>query len=487
MPTATRRLAGGTLEEPAGASGPRPRPMKRSRKAPPEDPAPQGNDEGYDLGDLELASWPMKSSTPDSWDPALGLGMGDLGALPAAEPANDVALSRHASEPAHARGPDRTLEEAAHGPAIELDLPSDDPGVIRPRLSNQPRVPSQPRGSSQSTPVPEARRNDGARAAHVLADFGDPPRGLVASAAYVIRTAKRLRALVRERRTLAAREKQERTEHEIALAMLGRALARDAVVLGHAALEDRSARVQALWAELAQRTQDALGARAEEQAALSSLAAQRATLETELAPFLTAEREALAAYARSEAELKRRRALEQRVDIELRALSRASLPPPPERRARLEREQQERAAEVTAARAGHDESTRVLGLARRELSLRRGQLDALSEQQDRRTAQSRGLDARLDLEITSARQALDAELAALAQAARKLGLTSPSSEEVARVTRCESRLDELTSQLAAYERALTLYDMGGLIKGALVWIALVLVCVLATWLLTTPA
>ena len=493
MPTATWSQARGTLGVPEGASGPRSRPMTRSRKAPPEGPSPE-EDDPYDLGDLELAPWPAKPSTPSSWEPEIDHGFGDLAALPASKPANDVAPQRPASEPDGEH--DRNLDDAAHGPSIELDLPSDDPVVIRPRLSTQPRTPSLPRTSSQphgsSRPARAAtsgsgRADDGTRAGRMLADFGEPPQGLVASAGYVIRVAKRIRVLVRERHAIEQRAAQERGEHQVALAALGRALARDAVVLGHAALEDPRARVQALEAELAQRTQAALGARAQEQAALSSLATQRATLAAELAPFLTVEREALAAHARSEAELKRKRAHEQRIDIELRALARASTPPPEDRRPRLEREQRERAADVAAARASHDECARVLGLARRELILRRGQLDALTQEQDRRAVQARSLDARLELDVTRARDALDADLSALAQAARQLGLTSASSDEVARVTRCETRLDELASRLSAYDRALTLYDMGGLIKGALVWSSLVLAGVLATWLLTTPA
>ena len=489
MPTATRGMAGGTLEVPAGASGSRPRPMKRSRKAPPDPALPEEDDHHYDLGDLELASWPVKPSAPGSWDPDVDHGLSDLAPLSPSQPANDVAPSRRTSEPAQVRELDRQLDEAAHLPAIELDLPSDDPVLIRPLLSNQPRRASQPRTSSLPAPASvtrSSRADDGTRTARVIADFGDSPHGLVASAGYVIRVAKRIRVLARERRALEQRAKQERAEHDGALATLGRALARDAVALAHPALEDVRTRVQTLEAELAQCTQAALSARAEEQAALSALASQRVALEAELGPFLTSEREALGAHVRREAELKRKRAHEQRIDIELRAIARASTPPPTERRARLEREQRDRAAEVAAASAAHDESTRALGLARRELALRRGQLDVLTQQQDQRAAQARGVDARLELQVTRAREALDGELAALAQAARQFGLTSPSSEEVARVLRCEARLEELKSRLSAYDRALTLYDMGGLIKGTVVWLSLVLVCVLATWLLTTP-
>ncbi|MET0344406.1 MAG: hypothetical protein ABW252_25560 [Polyangiales bacterium] len=461
----------------------RPRPSTvppNERGEEPRDDAP----ERYDLGELELAHWPPAGASQPSDGP-----LDELGALPPSRPDNDVDRPRTPAPPKHASGARELhadLDDNLAGPTIELDVPTGHSGM---RLHSHPSLPSSssrpPR--TPSSKRPSGRADDGGRAARALAGYGTPPSGLIASAGYVIRVAKRMRILREERRVTEQRARAEADAHDQALAALGAVLMREPSLAGHSGLEEARARVQAHALELQQRTAAAESSRDADKSTLTELGARRKALEVELAPFLAAERAAASAQVRSEAELKRKRAQEQRLDIELRALERASVPAPPDRRAQIEQERRTRADETATHLRAHEETTRALGLARRELSLRRGHLDALEREQSQRQMRARKLDARLEDDVTRARHALDAQRCALAEAARALGLTSDSSDEVAQVAASEQRLDELVARLATYDRALDMYDLGGLVKGAMVWLALLLAGVLATWLITTPA
>jgi hypothetical protein len=266
--------------------------------------------------------------------------------------------------------------------------------------------------------------------------------------------------------------------YERALDALGRALLNDAEVCAHEGLRAHLTEVEAKQRALAEVEASNRDARSREERALEALYEARAKLESELAPFLEEEQRAGAHHGKLETELKRKQAQLQRAEIELRALSKASIPPPPERIQGIGAERQRREAELAEITAQHSEASAALGRARRDLALRRGGLDALERQHEERMAKARALHGRLDADVSAAERALRVSLCALAEAADRLEVPHTAADEIAAVRTAESALDACVEQLTRYDRALSLYDRDALVRGALLYFALLMALVL---------
>ncbi len=452
------------------------------------DTAPEADENSYELGDLELAPQPVRPSQqqpPARFQKPRDESDEEHDVLPALStfessvPANDINTSfdRGARSGAEAFG--GGLDDALEGPSLELETLADVPATrsARPQVESA-RRPSSAHSSSRALAGSGRPQRDQEQAARELAAYGEPPSGFLGAARYVGRVAVRLMSLYRERREVEERASGRAEAYEQSLDALGRALLNDAEVCAHEGLREQVANVEAKQRALAEIEAATRDARAREESALAALKKARSELEAELAPFVAEEQRVALQHEKLEAELKRKQAQVQRAAIELRALAKASLPPPPARVQGIELERQEREAQLLALNVRHGESSAELGRARRELALRRGGLDILERQHEERTARTRALHGRLDADVSLAERALRAALCGLAEAADKLEVPHTAADEIEDVRAREAALDEVVELLTRYDRALSLYDRAALMRGALVWASFALAVLL---------
>lgn len=436
--------------------------------SPPNSASGPKHEHDYQLGDFELAapqrpSGPIEKGTLVHDEVDLDEPLPEL-TRPAATPSNDVALL------------DDHFGDALSGPALDLEVLAATPVP----------VPSATRATGPSEAVARSelstRPADDVRAARALAGFGIPPTGL-ACAGYVPHVIRRMLALRRERKALEGVTSERAERYEVALAALGRAIYADPALRESEALKDAHAVVEARERALFEVEEATREARAHEASALEMLASESAVLEEQLAPYVTEERTAAATLARIESEIERRKAQRKRADIELRALAKASVRPPPGRSEEIESERARRSEELTALLAERDGASAALGRARRDLALRRGALDAMKREHAQRAHESHTRKDKLDGDVASAEQALSVALCELADAADRLGLLDASDPQVAVLRESEAALDGVVARLTLYDRALTLYDRDALVRGALLWAGLLLALLLVIRLL----
>jgi hypothetical protein len=474
--------------------------MSSRRSAPGPD-----DDTSYELGDLELAPRPARPVAPpgqEELDEELTTVVPEIRT---ALPENDMGLAFALSkQPSELRETDHDLgfgDPAFDGPSLELDLPPDTSpraqstrapehsGVARASFARGSLTPSQPREDSSSAPPRISSRSplsgspeDDERAARKLAGYGEAKSGLDA-ARYSLHVALRMVSLYRERRDVEAEASERAAHYDKALLDLGRALLDDQAVRAHEGLRDRVLLVLTKQGELEATERASEAARAHEDEALSDLKKKRAAVEAELEPFLQAERRAEDTQQRAEAELKRKKAKLQRAEIELRALTRASVPPPAERIDAIEAERQVQLSELTELQTTFVEATAALERARRELSLRRGGLDAVEREERARQSESRARGRGHEEQVARAEHALSAALCALAEAADAVGLAHSAAEQVAGLRDSEVALDAVVDRLAHYDRALTIYDKEAVLRGAAIWAGVIVVVLLLVRLL----
>lgn len=428
------------------------------------------SDQSYDLGELELAPRPAPRTPDGPGTPASHeLDLPTLSEFHGAHPANDAAL-RHEEHDQDQFDPLADDDERR----LELDLPHDDPVIAR---SAPARTPSVSDPSAARAPLRPSTPQEEELAARHLSGFGDPPLGLTGAAGYVLHVIRRSFALRQERTALEVRAGELRDQHDAALGALGRLLLDELRASSHPALTDPIARIQTAEAELAQRREAATAARTRQNAHVHALDERRTAIESQLAPYLAAERKAASDHQRAEAELKRKRAQQKRLEIELRALEKATVPAPPARRTQLQSELDTRTSELDALVAAHTEAESALGVARRELALRRGSLDAAEREQAQQRNETRALSGRLDADVATAEEGLARTLRGLAEIALAQGLAGSHPEAVAAVASKERALDELVARLATYDRALGRYDRATLMRGVLIWLTLAAVVV----------
>lgn len=434
------------------------------------DTAPSDEDaREYELGDLELAPRPSQAQSikrppiarDDEHDE-----LPTLARFSASLPANDLDFEiDRGSLPSPDDRVNGLYDDAHEGPALELDLPQPPVRASFPR----PSSPSASEPSPERSSLPAMPARDPEQAARMLARFGDAPRGFLGAGRYLVRVAARLWTLHHERGALEARASERADAYERALGELGRALLNDDSVRAHEGLREPVSAVEAQQRALAEVEATTRDERDREQRALEALQATRSALESELAPYVEAEQRAEAALRALETELKRKEAQRKRADIELRALAKASIAPPAEKRESLESERERRDDELAALGAQLAECQAALGRARREHMLKRGGLTALEREQAQRSAQARALHGRLDADVSAAEHALGKALCSLAEAADKLAVPHAAGDEVRAVRSSERELDALVDELACYDRALALYDRPALLRGALVY------------------
>jgi hypothetical protein len=455
-------------------------------------PTPDKDDEkSYALGDLELA--PRRSSLSqqslseiDADDP--------LAALRSA-PSNDFQFELQRGHEIVQPRPsgvlpgvpmmDGEFDDSTGGPELELDVAADKPAPVRASIprpvddaagtSHRPGTPSQ-RVTRSGRPLEDERR------ARELADYGMAEGG-IDPARYVIHVAGRMVALWRARQPVELRASELADAYEGALQELGRALLDDPAVRAHEGLVERVLLVRTRQGELEKAQAEAAALAEREAGNASELERQVAELKVALAPFEQAEAEAEAVRVKAEAALKRQKAKVQRAEIELRALAKASIPPPAERVQSITDERALQQRELDGLDAALNEATSALGRARRELALRRGSLDELErkrrQQENATRAHVRGHEAN----VGRAEHALSAVLIGLAEAADAVGLAHGAREQVLTLRASEKALDEVVDQLAMYDRALRSYDREAVTRGAAMWLGVLLALVLLVYLL----
>lgn len=327
------------------------------------------------------------------------------------------------------------------------------------------------RVSRSGRPLDEERR------ARELADYGLAEGG-IDPARYIIHVGLRMFALWRARGPIEQRASELATAYEEALKELGRALLADQAVLSHEGLAERVLLVRTRQGELEKAQADSRAAIEREAGAAEQLGREAEQLKAELAPYLAAEQQAEAVRAKADAAVKRQRAKLQRAEIELRALSKASIPPPAERVQAIEGERTSQQKELDGLDVQLNEANAALGRARRELALRQGSLSELErrlrQQENASRAQVRGHEA----SVARAEHALSSVLVALAEAADAVGLAQAAHDQVLTLRESERNLDEVVDLLARYDRALHVYDREAVYRGAAMWLGVVLALVL---------
>lgn len=452
-------------------------------------PTPENDEEkSYELGDLELA--PRRPS-PSRQELSQAEPDDPLAAL-TRPPSNDFQLDlQRGPAIAQARPSgvlpgvpllDGEFDESSGGPALELDVPDSKRPPVRASIPRpiDDAAPTDRRPSQHVTrsgrPLDEERR------ARELADYGIPGSGLDA-ARYALHVGLRRIALLRARGPIEQRASELADTYEQALEALGRALLDDPAVRAHEGLAERIALVRTRQGELEKGQADAAALMERASTTTGELEKKAAELKAALLPFEQGERAAEATRAQAEAALKRHKAKMQRAEIELRALSRASIPAPAERLKGLGADRQAQQDDLDGLQRELDEATAALGRARRELALRRGALDELERQrrqQDRAVrANARGHEAGVE----RAKHALSAVLVGLAEAADQCGVAHGAREPVLAVRASEKALDEVIDQLAMYDRALGAYDRDAVSMGAMLWLGALAVLTLLAYLL----
>ncbi|HEY6880585.1 MAG TPA: hypothetical protein VI299_21320, partial [Polyangiales bacterium] len=384
-------------------------------------PSPEKDDEkGYELGDLELA--PRRPSLSQQGLPQLPAD-DPLIALTGA-PSNDFQFDLQRGHEIVQPRPsgvlpgvpldDGEFDDSVGGPALELDITPSKPPVRasmpRPTDDAVPARGSTPEGrvTHSGRPLDEERR------ARELAGYGMAEGG-IDPARYVIHVAQRMFVLWRQRGPIEARAGELAEAYEDALKDVGRALLDDPAVHAHEGLAERVLLVRTRQGELEKTRADTQAAIERDSGAAEQLAREIAEAQAALAPFTAAEQQADAMRAQAEAALKRQRAKLQRAEIELRALSKASIPPPAERVQNIEAERAAQQRELDGLEVALNDANAALGRARRELSLRRGTLDELERRQRQQQNTSRAEARDHEANIARAEHALSAVLIGLAE------------------------------------------------------------------------
>ncbi|MET0285985.1 MAG: hypothetical protein ABW352_15995, partial [Polyangiales bacterium] len=374
------------------------------------------DENGYELGDLELAPRRPRPSQQelsqvDADDP-----LAALTRPPSNDFQFDLQRGHEIVQPVRPSGVlpgvplmDGEFDDAVGGPELELDVHQSKAAPVRA---------SMPRPIDDAAPVSQRPSNrvtrsgrplDEERRARELADYGLAEGG-IDPARYVIHVAQRMFALWRARGPVEQRASELADAYEDALKELGRALLDDPAVRAHEGLAERVLLVKTRQGELEKAQTETALVLERETGTATELERQAAELKQALLPFEQAEREAEAVRARAEAAVKRHRAKLQRAEIELRALQRASVPPPAERVQSLEGERSAQQQESDGLTRALDEATAALGRARRELALKRGALDELERKQRQQENATRANVRGHEANVARAEHALSAVL-----------------------------------------------------------------------------
>ncbi|HEX5659395.1 MAG TPA: hypothetical protein VFX59_19505 [Polyangiales bacterium] len=451
-------------------------------------PTPDTDDEkSYELGDLELAPRRPRPSQQE----LSRIGPDDPLAALTRAPSNDFGLDdlQRGHEIVRPRPSgvlpgvpmlDGEFDDATGGPELELDAEPQKPAPVRASMP-RPVDDASPTSQRPSKGV-SARPLDEERRARELADYGTAEGG-IDPARYVIHVALRALALWRARGPIEQRASELADAYEGSLKELGRALLDDPAVRAHESLVERVLLVKTRQGEL-ERAQAETAALIERDAgAVAELERQSTELKVALEPFAQAEREAEAAVQKADAALKRQKAKVQRAEIELRALSRASVPPPAEKVQTITGERGLQQSELDGLQKALDETQAALGRARRELALRRGALDEVERKRRQHESATRADVRGHEATVARAEHALSGVLVSLAEAADAVGLAHGARDQVLSLRASEKALDEVVDQLAMYDRALRIYDRDAVTTGAAMWLGLFAALALLVWLL----
>ncbi len=458
--------------------------MSASRPKPDED-----EEKSYELGDLELAPRRPRPSHQELSHVAADDPLAALTRAPSNDFEFDSLQRGHQIVQPRPSGVlpgvplmDGEFDDSTGGPELELDADPPKKAPVRASMARpvDDAAPSSQRPSNRVTrsgrPLEDERR------ARELAAYGVAEGG-IDPARYVIHVAQRMFALWRARQPIERQASALADAYEDALKDLGRALLDDPAVRAHEGLTERVVLVKTRQGELEKAQADTAALLERETGAAAELDRQVGELKAALAPFEQTERDAEAVVAKADAALKRQKARLQRAEIELRALTKASVPPPAERLQSIsgEREQQQR--DLDGLQAALHEATSALGRARRELALRRGALDEMERKRRQQESATRAHVNGHAADVARAEHALSAVLVSLAEAADAVGLAHGAREQVLNLRASEQALDEVVDQLAMYDRALRIYDREAVTTGAAMWLGLLCALVLLVYLL----
>lgn len=383
------------------------------------------------------------------------------------------------------------FEGMAGAPALELDLdavrtsqPSPAPPSLPP--PPEPASPVPPRRPSATAPVrtsapperpraspapapdraPASPRSSGAPPrAITLADYGEPPSGIVGTVPYAVHVGLRQRALRADLARLRRLRDGAEEDLDEAMVGLGRALhaqrddERLQVLSGPMGAADEAGEVASEHSTEWKKVREAASAQRE------AIEERVARAEEEAAPVRARETELGAEVSRREAALQRAKAKLARTNIELRNLAGAESPDPG-RRASLEAEREVHAAEVERARAQVDELTPELTEVRRQLASHTHRVTAL-EKEAREVDRSRGRsEEALSTSAKAAEGRYHEAVKVVAKQALERGLAAAVAPGPAKLA--TNRADALRAreeEIELHEIALTLHDRSSLHKG----------------------
>jgi hypothetical protein len=328
--------------------------------------------------------------------------------------------------------------------------------------------------------VDEALENERkeAEAVQALARFNAAPAGLLASAQYAVHVASRLIALRKERAAALEQQRLRAQEHQAALVALGQVLLAKATDKRMEPLRGKVAAVQDERAKVERADQGMVKTREGNQRALSLLQSEAEHLKEQLAPYLTAEKDALAAQRKAEEEVRRAQAMQKRVEIELRALESAASADE-KRIDALNAQLEQREAAVQMLTSALALATEGLGAARRDLALKRGALDVNEEKQKRLEAENRTRELEAEGQQKAANGALSAALCELSEAARKQKLDALAPDQASQAQASERALEAAGIGVLRFDRALKLYDRKAALRGLALIAGVVVLAIVA--------
>lgn len=414
--------------------------------------------------------------------PALELDLGSSVSLPRASLAQPptaprTSTSATALPPVHVSQPAAAVM-ASFGDGSALDdfdqggfarLPSLDVEAVE-RRSAERVVAREPTPESPSSAL--AKEREEREAIEGLADFGPTPRSWLSSVSYAARVAQRVWKLRRARGLAQEALRVCLTEHHAAMVAMGRALLLKAAEPRIEPLRAKITRVNEEQAKVDHADQGVSRTREGNDRAMALLRSEAEHLKEQLAPYLAAEQQAAQTQRKADEEVRRAQAMQKRVEIELRALETATAADPARVDA-LSAQLEQRREVVTTLGANLAQATEALGKTRRDLALSRGALDANEEKQKRLEAESRARENEAEGHKQVAHGAYEVALSELAEAAKKQQLGALAAEPEAHTKNTEREVEQAGAAVVRFDRALALYDRQAVIRGAILFGAVV--------------
>ncbi len=312
-----------------------------------------------------------------------------------------------------------------------------------------------------------------------LAGFGDTPGGYVSCARYALHVAVRLFVLRKEVKRVQQHAQNATAQYHAALASLGQALVAHEKTPPYQKFAGLFSAIYTAESQVHRVDQSLAQAQAETAVRVSALEQKRALFEADMAPLLEKEREAERAHKETSEQLRRAQGLEKRVEIELRALSEATVEVDANKLKALQEKLAERRQAVAAVLVDTENAQAHLGRMQRDCAQKRREIQGTDDEKRKLEGAARAQASAIGKEASATTQAHQDALRALAEAALGADLVEQHLPQTKSVAEARILCEEAKLSLDRYERARKLYHRKSVIKGAVLWGVLIVLGVFA--------